>query len=409
MWFWRVGTGNSAGAVSVSDRGRAAESGETNMDAPSRHELAVYARLGVEIEAGSGTRVRTSAGEELIDFYGGHAVAILGYGYPGLVSAVSSQASRLIFQSAFVDVQLRSRAAARLASFAPKGLERVFFVNSGAEANENALRIAMRMTGRRRVVALEGGFHGRTAAAAACTHGAGWYGFPERPFAVTFVAPDDLSALDGALADDVAALIIEPVQGKGGARDLDDDYVRQARRWTRDRGIYFIADEVQCGMGRTGRAFAVDWTDTQPDVLTTAKGLGGGFPVGAVIVGDEVGDTFGPGELGTTFGGGPMACAAVEAVLDALEEDGFLERVREVGRAIIDRCQVGPVTAVQGRGLLVGLRTTKPAREILGPLRAQGILAGPCADPHVIRLMPPLTVTTEDVEALRQALLEIGS
>lgn len=373
------------------------------------YEFPVYARLGMEIAEAAGANVLTSDGRELIDFYGGHAVAALGYRPPRLVARLEEQARRLFFQTNLVEVEVRRKAHEDLARFAPTGMDRVFMVNSGAEANENALRLAFRDRERTRVVAVEGGFHGRTSAAAACSHGAldKWYAFPATPFDVTFVAVDDVKAMEAAIGDDVAAVILEPVQGLAGARDLDPDFLRAARTVSELHGAWLIADEVQCGMGRTGRPFAIEHAGVVPDVITTAKGLGGGFPVGAVIARTELVEELPKGALGTTFGGGPLACAMVSEVVDTLCEVGFIDRVAELGAAIRETCCVGPVVAVQGEGLLSGLLCDRPAKTVLAALRQRGILAGGATNPNVVRLMPPLIIEHVHIDALRSALLSI--
>jgi acetylornithine/N-succinyldiaminopimelate aminotransferase len=370
--------------------------------------LPVYAQLDLHPVGGEGAWLLLADGRRILDMYGGHAVAALGYGHPRLVAALHDQVRRLSFQSNLLPLELRARAAEALARFAPPGLDRVFLVNSGAEANENALRLAFGATGRERVVALERGFHGRTAAAAAVTWGSEkWYGFPRRPFEVSFVSPRDPAALSQQLGPDTAALIVEPVQGVAGAVDLPPAFLAAARRATREAGALLIFDEVQCGMGRTGRPFAADFYGVVPDILTTAKGLAGGFPAGAVITTGELAAGLKIGELGTTFGGGPMACAAIEAVIATIREEGLLENVRELSARIRARCQVGPVMAIQGAGFLLGLVCSRPAREIQAELLERDILAGTSADPRVLRLLPPLTLQPEHVDRLAAALAEI--
>lgn len=384
-----------------------AETLESAAATEARYTLPVYDHLAIEPVAGEGPWLELADGRRVLDFYGGHAVALLGYGHPGLTAAIAGQASELVFQSNVVPLAVRARAAERLARFGPAGLERVFFVSSGAEANENALRLAFRTTGRDRVVALEGAFHGRTAGAAAVTWGAGkWYGFPRPPFDVTFVPRGNLAALEAALVG-AAALILEPVQGVGGAVDLGADYLRAARTLTTAAGAALIFDEVQCGMGRSGSPFVAQAVGVTPDLLTTAKGLAGGLPAGAVLVSEAFAAGLKIGELGTTFGGGPVVCAAIEAVIEALEAPGFLARVERLSAELRTRCLVGPVTAIQGRGLLLGLRTTRPAKPIVSELLARGIVTGGAADPHVVRLLPPLNLPDEAVDLLVQALSEI--
>jgi acetylornithine/N-succinyldiaminopimelate aminotransferase len=374
----------------------------------ARWLLPVYAHTPVEPVRGEGAIVHTRDGRALIDFYGGHAVALLGYRHPRLVAALAAQAEELFFQSNSVPLAVRARAAERLVRFGPAGLTRAFLVNSGAEANENALRLAFRHSGKSRIVALEGAFHGRTAAAAAVSHQSEkWYGFPRAPFDVTFVPRGDLDALRAALGPDVAALIVEPVQGLGGAVALGEDYLKAARELTRSAGALLIFDEVQCGMGRTGHPFAAQAYGVTPDLLTTAKGMAGGFPAGAVLVSDAVAAGLAKGDLGSTFGGGPMACALIEAVIDAIESDGLLARVRTLSALIRETCRVGPVQSIQGDGFLLGLRTSRPARAIVDELLEKGILAGTSGDPGIVRLLPPLILEESHVAALAKALAEI--
>lgn len=376
--------------------------------APASPLLEVFDRLGVEIRSGDGVVVEDVEGRRYLDFYGGHAVAALGYGHPKLVEALTSQAKRLFFQSNVVDLEIRTKAATRLVKFAPAGLTRVFFVNSGGEAIENALRAAFLATKRSKIVAISGAFHGRTAAAAAITdHHDSWYAFPRKPFDVTWVPFDDVAALQAAVTPDVAAVVLEPVQGVAGARAMSKAFIQAARESTQKAGALLILDEVQIGIGRSGSPFAAQHFGVTPDLLATAKGIAGGFPCGALLVSEAVAAQLKKGSLGTTFGGGPLACALVDATLKAIEDEKLLERVQRVSRKIFASCKVGPVESIQGLGLLVGLRTSRPAKEILAELRARGILAGSSHDPNVVRLLPPLIVEESHVDQLTAALRQI--
>jgi acetylornithine/succinyldiaminopimelate/putrescine aminotransferase len=382
--------------------------------AERRWQLPVYAHADFEPVSGDGVYLHTRDGRELIDFYGGHAVALLGYRHPRLLAALADQAETLFFQSNSVALQVRARAAERLVRFGPEGLTRVFFVNSGAEANENALRLAFRSgaySGRTRVVALEGAFHGRTAAAAAASHKTEkWYAFPRAPFPVTFVPRGDLAALEEALFAEggAAALILEPIQGLAGAYDLGAPYLSAARELCSRTGTVLIFDEVQCGMGRTGHPFAAQAYGVTPDLLTVAKGMAGGFPAGAVLVSERLASGLGIGDLGSTFGGGPLACALIEATIASIEEEGLLPRVRTLSRRLRDLAGTGPVAAVQGDGYLLGLRTRRPAKEVIAELLARGLVAGGSADPNVVRLLPPLVLEESHVATLAAALAEIA-
>ncbi len=370
--------------------------------------LDVFEQLPIEIVGGEGAWLDAADGRRYLDFYGGHAVALLGQAHPRLVAALDAQARALFFQSNLVPLAVRARAAERLVAFGPPGLTRAFFVNSGAEANENALRVAFRCTGRSRIVAVEGAFHGRTAAAGAITAGsAKWYAFPRAPFEVSVIPFDDREALKFGLGDDVAALIVEPVQGVAGARAMSRRFLEAARLETVRHGALLIFDEVQCGMGRSGWPFVAQAHGIVPDILTTAKGLAGGFPAGAMLVGERIAAKLEKGDLGTTFGAGPLAAALIEAIVDTIEEEALLARVRRLGERLAKECVVGPVVATQGMGFLCGLRTSRPAKEILAELRARGILAGGSADPNVVRLLPPLILEDHHVDQLVATLAEI--
>ena len=374
------------------------------------HLAHVFAQYPIEVTHADDVWLTTRDGRRILDLYGGHAVAALGYGHARWIAALEHQARQVLFQSNAVPMEVRARAATKLIRFADLPLDTVFFVNSGAEANENALKLACRLTGRDHVVAIEGAFHGRTAAASAVTWGAAakWYGFPRTPFDVSFIARRDTAAIAAAVTARTAAVIVEPVQGVGGAFDMGRDYLAALRARCDQVGAKLIFDEVQCGMGRTGHPFAANLYGVQPDLLTTAKALGAGFPVGALLLSPAIAATLKYDDLGTTFGGGPMAAAVVEAVIDAITEERLLENVRRISTLIRETCIVGPVTDTQGAGFLLGLRTSRPAREVQAELLAQDILAGTSGDPHIVRLLPPYTLSAEHVELLRAALCRIS-
>jgi acetylornithine/succinyldiaminopimelate/putrescine aminotransferase len=373
------------------------------------HLAQVFAQYPVEVTSADGVWLNTADGRRILDLYGGHAVAALGYGHPRWLAALEHQAREVLFQSNAVPMDVRRRAAAKLVEFSGLPLDTVFFVNSGAEANENALRLACRITGRGHVVAVEESFHGRTAAAAAVTWGAAgkWYGFPRTPFDVGFVPRRDAAALEAAITLDTAAVIVEPVQGVGGAFDMGHDYLQAIRRRCDATGALLVFDEVQCGVGRTGHPFAAGLYGVVPDMLTTAKALGAGFPVGALLLSPQIAVGLKLGELGSTFGGGPLACAVVEAVLDTIRDENLLENVRNISAYIRQTCVTGPVTGIQGEGFLLGLKTRVPARQVQAALLDRDILTGTSGDPGVLRLLPPFTLAAEHVDLLSAALSEL--
>jgi len=369
------------------------------------HLARVFAQYPFEVVRAEGVWLHAADGRRVLDYYGGHAVAALGYGHARWLEALNRQAHEVLFQTNAIPMAVRERAAARLVRFAGLGLDHVFFVNSGAEANENALRLAFKLTGRREAIALEHGWHGRTAAAGAVTHGARekWYGFPRAPFDVRFISRTDPAAV-AAIGLDTACVIVEPVQGLAGAFEIPVELLRALRRRCTEVGAMLIFDEVQCGVGRTGAPFAANRAGVVPDVITAAKALGAGFPVSAMLLAPEIAERLSIEDMGTTFGGGPLACAIVETVIDIIESEGLLENVTRMSALIGASCITGPVIAVQGAGLLLGLRTRRPAKEIQKELLAAGIFAGTAADPNIVRLLPPFTLGEAHVAQLAEAL-----
>ena len=371
--------------------------------------IPVYEQLPFVPERASGCDIFTKDGRRILDLYGGHAVAALGYGHPQLTRAITEQSKKLLFQSNAVALDIRALAAERLTAVAPRGLERVFFVNSGAEANENALRMACVSTGRKKILAITHGFHGRTAAAGAVTwNSEKWYGFPEKPFAVDFIPRDDIDAARAMINDDIAAVIFEPVQGIAGAYDLSGDFLETLRAETKQHRVVLIADEVQSGIGRCGHFFAVQAYGIEPDILTSAKALGGGIPCGAVLCNQIIAAQFGSGDLGSTFGGGPLASAAIAATIEAIETEGLLMNVRRSEMRIRDKCVTGPVMKIQGMGLLLGLICDRPAIEVRDALLDHDILTGTSSDAEILRILPPLVLESGHIDHLAQALSAIA-
>ena len=382
----------------------------TSMTQAHRSHLAqVFAQYPVEVVHGDGVWLHARDGRKILDFYGGHAVAGLGYGHPRWLAALERQARQMAFQTNALPMAIRERAAARLCRFAGLGLDTVFWINSGAEANENALKLAFKITGRSKAVALEQGWHGRTAAAGAVTWGAAgkWYGFPRTPFEVAFTPRDDPSAVDAHIDRDTAAVIVEPVQGVGGAYDVGKPMLQALRRRCDQVGALLFFDEVQCGVGRTGAPFGASYHGVTPDLLTAAKALGNGFPVSALLLSGHVAAQIHHDDMGTTFGGGPMACAIAEAVIDTIESESLLANVRQVSTYIRASCVIGPVLGMQGAGFLLGLRTSRPAREVQAALLDKNILTGTSGDPHILRLLPAYILNEGHVDQLSDALATI--
>jgi acetylornithine/N-succinyldiaminopimelate aminotransferase len=375
------------------------------------HLAQVFAQYPIEVVHGDGVWLHSRDGRKILDFYGGHAVAGLGYGHPRWLAALERQARQMAFQTNALPMAIRERAAARLTKFTGLGLDTVFWVNSGAEANENALKMAFKLTGRSKAVALEQSFHGRTAAAGAVTHGAleKWYGFPRTPFDVRFAPRDNPMEAERCIDRDTAAVIVEPVQGVGGAYDIGKPMLQALRQRCEQVGAVLIFDEVQCGVGRTGAPFAANFHGVTPDIITAAKSLGNGFPVSALMMSRAIAGRLKIDDMGTTFGGGPMACAVAEAVIDTIESEALLANVRQVSAYIRSSCIIGPVTGVQGAGLLLGLKTSRPAKEVQAALLAKNILTGTSGDPHILRLLPAYILNEGHVDALSEALAKISA
>ncbi len=371
--------------------------------------LPVYATLPVRPVSGSGSWLVDAEGRRWLDAYGGHAVASTGHSHPRVVAAIREQAERLIFYSTVLPHPNRERLAARLAALCPDPLGRVFLCNSGAEANENALGLARRWNGRTTIVSVEGGWHGRTAATLAVTHGARYEAGARRagvPLSIK-VPFDDAAALSAAVTEDVAAVIVEPVQGMSGARDCSPAFLRAAREACDGTGAALIFDEVQCGVGRCGAFTAAEAYGVVPDLLTMAKGLASGLPIGAVVAAPRVVDTIAVGDLGSTFGGGPVPCAAALATLQVIEEEGLVSNALEIG----ERLKIGAFRAgarhVSGRGLLLGLHLDRKAADVQRSLLDRGILTGLASDPGVLRLLPPLVFTRDEADLVVEALREV--
>src|ERR1700688_1843038 len=377
----------------------------------SSHLAQVFAQYPIEVAHGDGVWLHARDGRKILDFYGGHAVAGLGYGHPRWLAALERQARQMSFQTNALHLGVRERAAARLAKFVGLGLDTVFWINSGGEANENALKLAFKLTGRSMIWALLQGWHGRTAAAGAVTWGAleKWYGFPRTPFDVSFTPRDNPGAVERYIDRETAAVIVEPIQGVGGAYDVGKPMLEALRRRCDEVGAILIFDEVQCGMGRTGAPFAANYYGVVPDIITSAKALGNGFPVSALLLSRRVSSQLKVDDMGTTFGGGPMACAGAGAAIDTIESESLLANVRQVSAYIRASCIIGPILGLQGEAFLVGRKTSRPAKEVQAALLDRNILTGTSADPHILRLLPAYILNEGHVDLLSAALAKISA
>ena len=376
-----------------------------------------YARFPVRFVSGDGCWLRTDTGDEYLDFSSGIAVMSLGHGHPALVSALQAQSSRLWHVSNLYEVPEQERLGRLLCdnSFADK----VFFTNSGAEASECAIKTARRyqydsgFPDRFEIITFSGAFHGRTLATLAATGNEKYLeGFGPTPGGFIQVPFNDEDALKSAVSDKTAAIFIEPIQGEGGLSIASSDFLRFLRLLCDEHGILLIYDEVQCGMGRTGKLFAHEWSsDCEPDIMTLAKGIGGGFPLGACLAKGSVAKVMVPGTHGSTYGGNPLAASMGIAVLTEILSEGFLESVqlrsgvlRQGMSELLDKYP-DHLSDIRGQGLLTGFGCKTPNTDIVAAFRTEKLLTVPAGD-NTIRLIPPLTISDEEI---RDALSRIDS
>jgi acetylornithine/N-succinyldiaminopimelate aminotransferase len=372
----------------------------------AQHVLQVYRRAPVVFESGKGCALFTHEGERYLDLISGVGVASLGHGHPGLARAIADQASTLLHTSNLFHHPLQSELASRLAALS--GLPRAFFCNSGAEAVEACLKFARRFwhaqgTPRTAVVAFDHSFHGRTVGALSVT----WDEHYRAPFAplvpgVTFVDPADASAIAAAITRDTAAVIVEPIQGEGGVRPLPQEAADAIAAACRRTGALLIADEVQCGLGRTGRAFYSDALGLRPDLMALGKALGAGVPIGAALFSDRVAGSAKPGDHGSTYGGNLLACRAALVFLDELTKTGLMQHVAAIGAHIERGLQAissrqPAIKAVRGAGVIWGIDIDRPAAAVVDAARERRLLVNRTSD-TVIRLLPPYIITESEID-----------
>jgi acetylornithine/N-succinyldiaminopimelate aminotransferase len=383
-----------------------------------RFQLATYKKMPIVAERGEGVWIFTGSGEKYLDLYGGHAVAGTGHSHSHVVAAITEQAEKLLFYSNLVYSEVRARAAEKLISIAPDSLSKVFFCNSGTEANENAMRMARLVSGREKVITFSGGFHGRTADSISATF-LGKYrelGKPNVPGHLQAVF-GDIESVREVADETVAAIMLEPIQSMAGVRTAPPQFFRELRELSDAQGIILIYDEVQTGVGRTGEWFFAGSEaggDVVPDVITLAKSLGSGIPVGACLVSERIATRIKENDLGTTFGGGMIAMAAVNATLEAIENDSMLENVKEV-ETHLRKCvaEIPEVTEVRGLGFLLGLEFVETAAPIHKGLLERNVITGTSSDSKVLRLLPPLCLTRSEtdffIEELKTVIANVGS
>lgn len=368
----------------------------------------VYPLYDVEIVKGVGCHTYDANNQEYLDLYGGHAVISIGHSHPHYLNALTEQASRLVFYSNSVQNSLQHKVAEKLGKASGYDDYQLFLINSGAEANENALKLASFATGKSRIIAFGKAFHGRTSAAVEATDNPKIIAPLNANGHVTFLPLNDIDAVKNEIAKgDVAAVIIEGIQGVGGIRIPDDNFLRQLRSVTEETGVVLILDEIQSGYGRSGRFFAHQWAGIRPDMITVAKGIANGFPMGAVLISPKFTPIY--GQLGTTFGGNHLACAAAIAVLDVLEEEKLIENADKVGQYLIQKLSEIPgIKEIRGRGLMIGIEMEYPVKELRSRLIFEQHVFTGASGTNTIRLLPPLCLSfaqaDEFISRFRSAL-----
>lgn len=372
-------------------------------------QVETYAKMNISVERGRGSHIWTSDGERYLDLYGGHAVCATGHSHPHVVQAIKRQADEVLFYSNLVYSSVRAKVAEKLVSLAPEVLTRAFFCNSGTEANENAMRMARMATGREKIVTFSGGFHGRTADAISATF-LGRYRAIGKPNVPGHVSAEfgDIESVRANADRQTAAIMVEPIQSMAGVREAGPEFFVKLRTLCDELGIVLIFDEVQTGAGRTGSWFFAGSAHAGgivPDIITLAKSLGSGVPVGACIVSDAIAEGVKVNDLGTTFGGGMLAMAAVLATLEAIENDDMMTNARGIEHYLRKSLAGNPlVKAIRGKGCLIGIEFHIECKEIHAKLLRDRIITGTSSDPNVLRLLPPLSVTPAEISEFVEVL-----
>ncbi len=366
-----------------------------------------YTRQPIAIKSARGAVVTDVNGKGYIDCVAGIAVNNVGHCHPSVVEAIKRQAEELIHVSNLYYTEQQAVLAEELVELT--GMEKVFFCNSGAEAVEGALKLARKASGRKEFIATENAFHGRTMGALSITYKEK-YRKPFEPLApAVFVPYNDAGAIRAAIHENTAGVILEPIQGEGGVIVPSDDYLKEVREICDEKGILLILDEVQTGFGRTGKWFAKEHSGVEPDILTTAKAMGGGFPMGAMLACEDIAANFGRGDHASTFGGNALACAAAIANIDVIKKEKLVRRSEELGNYLIQKLESlnkNYVKEIRGKGLMVGMELSIKCEDIVNRAREMGVLLN-CTSESVLRFVPPLTITKEQLNKAVSVLDEI--
>ena len=384
------------------------------MELYNDYVMPTYTQTPIVFVKGDGLKVFDSEGNEYLDFFPGWAVSGLGHCHPRVVKAIKQQAGKMIHVPNNYMNELQAQLAFVIAKNSFDG--KVFFANSGAEANEAAIKLARKYGnqrgGRFEIISMLKSFHGRTLATITMTgQDKVKIGFEPLPTGFLSVPFNDLEALKSAVTDKTAAVIVEPIQGEGGISVADEAYMRGLRRFCTEKDILLIFDEVQTGMGRTGKVFAYQHYDIEPDVMTLAKSLGGGVPIGAIVARRHIADTLGAGSHASTFGGSPIVCAAALAVFEAIDEEGLIDNVDKMGAYLVNSLKKlkstnGTIKEIRGKGLMIGVELKIEGDPIVKECLKRGLLIN-CTQKKVLRLMPPLIVKKRDIDKAIKILNEV--
>ncbi len=386
---------------------------KTVVDETDKYYLPVFGRSPLVIDHGKGCKLYDVNGEEYIDFLAGIAVNALGHAHPVLVKAIAEQAAKVMHCSNLYYTEIQAKAVKVIAE--ASGMDRIFLANSGAEANEGALKLArkygkMKAEGKYRIITAVHSFHGRTLFTVTATGQPKYQaGYEPLPAGLDYVEYGNIADLEAKMGDDVCAVLLEPIQGEGGVHVPTDEYLQQVRALCDKHDALLIFDEIQTGVGRTGKWFAYMHSGVKPDVLTFAKGVGGGFPVGGFAVPERLATVFKPGDHGGTFGGNPLACATAYACLTAIRAENLVDKVADKGvyfKAELEKLQAkypDKVKEVRGRGLILGMELVKEGKAIVDTCLREHVIVN-CTAGNVIRLVPPLIVTKEEIDAVVKAL-----
>ena len=375
----------------------------------TKYQLPTYEKLPLVITRGKGAYVWDEKGRKYLDFYGGHAVALIGHCHPELIKAVSTQLKSLIFYSNVIYNKQRALAAKQLVTSAGKTFSSVFFCNSGSEANETALKLAKKFTGKDGIISFSESFHGRTLGSLSVT---GFDKYKKHVGSlmpnVTFAKLGDIESVKKAITNDIAAIILEPIQSIAGIYEADPRFYKEVKAICIQHKIVLIFDEVQTGLGRTGKMFYGEHVDVVPDLITLAKGLAGGLPAGAVLINIDIAKSVQIGDQGSTFGGGPVICSAITATLEIIKKENLIKNAGKNGDLLKQKIStIKHVLSVRGKGLLLGIVLDISALRVQKKLLEKGVLTGTSSNSQVLRIMPPINITNKEIDLFIKMLKKV--